>query len=130
MPIIGRRIDFFWDQSIGPVLVIIIRNQPYGLCLCHRLEERSIWFFGLERYLCARCIGLLLGGLIGISIFRLGFQLPVVTGLLFLIPMTIDGLTQAFGLRESTNSLRVTTGFLFGLGMPPMLSFLFSLVDF
>lgn len=32
-------------------------------------------------------------------------------------PMLIDGCTQALGLRESRNSLRVVTGFCFSIGM-------------
>lgn len=122
------KLDYFWDQRIGPVIVIGIRSHNFGLCLCHRMEGRSIPFFGLERYLCARCLGLLFGGIIGISIFRLGFPLPALAGFLFIMPMIIDGCTQAFGLRESTNELRLVSGFLFGLGLPPVLNVLSSLL--
>ena len=38
-------------------------------------------------------------------------------GLLFLIPGGIDGTTQMFGTRESTNTLRVITGLLLGTGI-------------
>jgi uncharacterized membrane protein len=90
------------------------------------MKERSIWFFGLGDYLCARCLGLLLGGLIGILLFRVWYQIPPIGAFFLVIPMLIDGFSQAFGWRESTNELRLTTGFLFGLGMAPLLDLFFS----
>ena len=38
-------------------------------------------------------------------------------GLLFLIPGGVDGTTQMFSDRESTNTLRVITGLLLGTGI-------------
>ena len=119
-------LDYFWDRRIGPVLVIRINEHNFGLCLCHRMKERSIWFFGLEKYLCARCLGILLGGLLGILLFRVLYQIPPIGAFLLLIPMLIDGFSQAFGWRDSTNQLRLITGFLFGLGMAPVLEMIFS----
>jgi uncharacterized membrane protein len=118
------KFDYFWDKKIGPILIANIKNRNYGLCLCHRMQERSIPFFGLERYLCARCLGLLLGGIFGIIIYRLDFNLPPIFGFLCLIPMLLDGFSQAFKLRQSTNELRLLTGFLFGFGMTPVLNLL------
>jgi len=44
------------------------------------------------------------------------------------IPMAIDGTTQLFGMRESSNSLRLWTGFLTGIALPfyfvPFLNYL------
>jgi uncharacterized membrane protein len=119
------KFDFFWDGKIGPVFIININNRDYGICLCHRIEERSIRFFGLGKYLCARCLGILLGGIIGIIINRLIFNVPPLFGFLCLLPMLIDGFSQSFGLRQSNNELRLLTGFLFGFGMTPVLNFLF-----
>lgn len=38
-------------------------------------------------------------------------------GAISLLPGGIDGTTQMFGSRESTNKLRATTGFLLGVGV-------------
>ena len=38
-------------------------------------------------------------------------------GLIFLLPGGVDGLSQMFGTRESTNILRAITGFLLGIGI-------------
>lgn len=119
------KFDYFWDKKIGPILIVNIKNRDYGLCLCHRMPKRSIPFFGLERFLCARCLGLLLGGILGIIIYRLDFKLPPIFGFLCLIPMLLDGFSQAFKLRQSNNELRLITGFLFGFGMTPVLNFFF-----
>ena len=119
--------DYFWDKKIGPVLIVNIHDKIFGLCLCHRKPERSIAFFGLERYLCARCLGLLFGGTLGLVLNQFNFFIPLFFSLILLIPLLIDGFSQAFQMRESNNRLRVVTGFLFGLGFPSMLHFLFTL---
>ena len=37
--------------------------------------------------------------------------------MILMVPVAIDGLTQYFGPRESTNNLRFITGFIGGLGL-------------
>ena len=37
--------------------------------------------------------------------------------MVLMIPVAIDGLTQYFGPRESTNALRFITGFIGGVGL-------------
>lgn len=105
--------------------------------LCHGLASRSFELFGAAMPICARCTGIYLGLLGALAVFALWQR--VISGnpgrgedsshssrlgmtlFLFLAaaPMAIDGLSQATGLRESTNALRVGTGlvaaFAFGL---------------
>jgi uncharacterized membrane protein len=121
------KFDYFWDKKIGPIFIINIKNKDYGLCLCHRMPERSIPFFGIEKYLCARCLGLSLGGSLGIILNQIGYYVSPILALICLIPMLIDGFSQAFHLRESNNYLRLSTGFFFGFGLPSMLKFFLTL---
>jgi uncharacterized membrane protein len=37
--------------------------------------------------------------------------------MLLMVPVAIDGVTQYFGPRESTNTLRFITGFIGGVGL-------------
>jgi uncharacterized membrane protein len=37
--------------------------------------------------------------------------------MVLMVPVAIDGLTQYFGPRESTNNLRFVTGFIGGIGL-------------
>ena len=37
--------------------------------------------------------------------------------MILMIPVAIDGVTQYFGPRESTNNLRFVTGFIGGIGL-------------
>ena len=120
------KFDYFWDEKIGPVLILNVKNKDYGLCLCHRKQERSVPFFGLEKYLCARCLGLFFGGCLGIALNQINFDLPPFLATLCLLPMLVDGFSQAFRIRESNNKLRVLTGFLFGFGLPSMLNFVLT----
>ena len=114
------------DEHIGPILYIQIRNQEYGLCFCHQRKDRSIRFFGLEKYLCSRCLGLFIGGIFGMLLVWTHFAIPPVGLVLLMMPMLIDGFLQLFNYRESNNFFRLITGFGFGLSIPLVIDFLFS----
>jgi uncharacterized membrane protein len=83
--------------------------------LCHGIAERCLSLFDSPMPICARCTGIYLGLLAGLIAY---FVLPRVEERILRIilyvaalPMAIDGITQAMMLRESTNGLRVVTGF-------------------
>ncbi|NQU79744.1 DUF2085 domain-containing protein [Candidatus Woesearchaeota archaeon] len=110
-------IKFTMDDMMGPVVYLTIFNKKFALCSCHRKTERSMWFFGLEKYLCSRCLGILLGGLIASFIHFYGLHFSLLFSLVLTIPLFIDGFSQSLGYRESNNSLRIITGILFGLAI-------------
>ncbi|MGZ8868910.1 MAG: DUF2085 domain-containing protein [Thermoanaerobaculia bacterium] len=91
--------------------------------MCHGKIERSLELFGAPMPICARCVGIYAGMLLGILAFwaipLLRERVMRVVAFVAVTPLAIDGLTQLSGLRESTNELRVTTGivagFAFGL---------------
>ena len=82
---------------------------------CHRLPHRSfIWAPGL----CARCTFFWIG--VSISSLLMFFsKLPasILLGLFLIVPMALDGLLQLIGFYESTNIMRLLTGFLAGTGL-------------
>lgn len=87
--------------------------------MCHGIPERCIAMFGVPMPICARCVGIYLGLLAGLAAFWL---VPLVTeramrvaAFIAVTPLAIDGFTQLFGLRESTNPLRLSTGIIAGL---------------
>jgi uncharacterized membrane protein len=94
---------------------IKIFNKQIQLCFCHHLPERSISFFGIENYLCSRCFGTLIGALVGTTLFFLGIYGNLFTFLLLILPLIVDGITQTFNKRISNNSIRFSTGILFGI---------------
>jgi len=71
--------------------------------------------------LCARCTGIALG-IVGAAIAFLAirplrrFAPSLRMVLLALVPLLLDGVSQAAGLRESTNLLRIAAGGLAGFG--------------
>lgn len=83
---------------------------------CHGMPERSLTVFGEAMPICARCFGVYAGLLAGIAVFaaRPSIHEGAARGLLLVaaLPIAIDGLTQAAGLRLSTNPLRLATGLL------------------
>lgn len=102
-----------------------------------RLVAHRHWItldvFGRRLRLCARCTGYALGflaltatiSLQGLQFFgSLSLLHQVSVCLLLLAPLTLDWMTQSWGLRESNNGLRLLTGFFLGSGVS-----LFSLVD-
>lgn len=88
---------------------------------CHQHRDRSYVLCGEGLFVCARCTGVQFGFLVS---FALLFALYGVFGAsanfflaaLLIVPLGIDGLTQLFGLRQSTNALRFVTGYLAGFG--------------
>ncbi len=89
---------------------------------------------GVAMPLCARCVGIYGGFLVGIAMFAIvmkaadsrqqtaGYRVPhplLLSAVSYLLPvavapLAIDGFTQLLGLRESTNPLRLATGLVAG----------------
>jgi len=107
-------IKFTWEKEIGPSMNVWFKKYQFKICACHRIKDRSIPFFGLEKYLCARCMGVLFGSFSGFFLKLLGFQIPFIFGIFLMSPLILDGLTQALNFRMSNNVIRMITGFLFG----------------
>ena len=89
--------------------------------ICHRIPERSFFIKGRQFPVCARCTGFYTG-LIAYLIVHAFYEHPydinmLIVSMMLMIPVAIDGITQYFGPRESTNSLRFITGFIGGVGL-------------
>lgn len=86
--------------------------------LCHRKEERSFHTEDHQSIVCTRCSSIYIGFLLTfIFLLAYGFyysRISILYSLFLLIPISIDGLSQAFEVRESTNYLRIFTGLLLG----------------
>ena len=87
---------------------------------CHGIERRCLTLWGVPMPICARCTAIYSGALAGLI---LAWILPWMTEraarfamYAAAIPIGIDGLTQLTTLRESTNSLRIATGLIAGIG--------------
>jgi uncharacterized membrane protein len=81
--------------------------------------------------LCARCSGYLTGFLLPMilkNVIRIPFFPSISFGLQFLfcitliLPLTLDWMTQSWGLRESNNRLRFVTGVFLGIAVFMFLS--------
>ena len=81
---------------------------------CHGMPERSLTLFGEAMPICARCFGIYAGLLVGLVAFlswpRIEERAARLLTLAMALPITLDGVTQAAGLRTSTNTLRIATG--------------------
>lgn len=91
-------------------------RMPFRL-LCHGIVSRSLAINGEPMSLCARCSGIF-GGLIAGSLLSLALAgrswMPGISASILVLPLVLDGATQAMGLRESWNTLRLVTGFIAG----------------
>ena len=84
---------------------------------------------GYELRLCARCSGYLLGfttpllisGRVAELSESLDIRFQLIACFLLAIPYAVDWVTQSWGLRESSNRIRLVTGILLGMDI-----FLFS----
>ena len=98
--------------------VIIMNLTKY---VCHRIPERSFFIKGHQFPVCARCTGFYTG-LIAYLIVNFFYRHPydvemLVISIILMVPAAIDGVTQYFGPRESTNNIRFITGFIGGVGL-------------
>ncbi len=89
--------------------------------ICHRKPERSFHINSHQFPVCARCTGFYTGLIVYLicnSIYTHNYDLNMLMlSMVLMIPVAVDGFTQYFGLRESTNNLRFITGFIGGIGL-------------
>jgi len=116
-------------RSVRDVLMSILRanlDVPFGrhafrlYLFCHGIPDRCLTIRGHTLPICARCTGLLIGIAAGFLLPATGYLPSVVAiglALLLVAPLLVDGLTQLAGLRHSTNSQRIVTGAIAGLGV-------------
>lgn len=83
---------------------------------CHRRPDRSLFIRGMQFPVCARCMAILLGYFSIPFLFWFQIHVSILLGILFNVPMILDGLTQLKKWRESTNFLRIATGLCSGIG--------------
>jgi uncharacterized membrane protein len=89
---------------------------------CHQLPWRSIFIEGIKMPVCARCVAIYVATGLGLIFFRIKgfgtkeFKMNWILFAILFLPTGIDGVTQMIGLRESTNDLRLLSGFSYGLG--------------
>ncbi len=88
--------------------------------VCAQIPSHSFYVFGHQLGLCARNFSIYTSMFLMSLIFILSKKrlpgLPWWIWILLLLPMAWDGITQMFGLRESSWELRLLTGTLFGIG--------------
>src|SRR5579883_791725 len=88
--------------------------------ICAQIPSHSFYILGHQLGMCARNMAIygsmLAGGIIFLASKKRLPGIPWWLWVLLILPMAYDGITQMFGLRESTWELRVITGTLFGLG--------------
>lgn len=88
---------------------------------CHQKAERSLFIFGGQMTVCARCFGIYAGAFVGSLAAAIAIKkrdearaISIYYVAAALLPLAIDGVTQLMGLRGSSEPLRLATGLLFG----------------
>lgn len=101
---------------------------------CHQIPSRCFYAFGYPAAVCARCLGIYCGFLLGILIFPLakGFASPTLpkakTFFLISIPISIDAAGTFLGIWISSDWVRLLTGIFWGIILP--FYFLAGLTDY
>ncbi|MGB0525559.1 MAG: DUF2085 domain-containing protein [Flammeovirgaceae bacterium] len=99
-----------------------LKDKEIGFVMCHQKPERSFFWKGKQFPVCARCTGMYIGYFTFPFFLFSVFVLNIWWTLVLIFPTYIDGITQAVFNRESNNFLRVTTGFMAGIGLMSLLS--------
>lgn len=88
--------------------------------LCNKDRKRAPIIFGHSFILCWRCLGLVIGGLVGSYLYLIEI-LNCKNNMYFILllgaPFFIDTLAQYIVGIESTNKKRLMTGILFGIAL-------------
>jgi len=84
------------------------------IVVCHRLPERSFWWRGKPLPVCARCMGVMLGQLLGLTALIQAADWRFC--ILAMIPLFVDWSAQCWLSFPSTNARRFVTGLLAGYG--------------
>lgn len=110
------------DCSGGPLYTSMRTNKLHGTlmrcgasCGCHQMPERSFFWHGYQFPVCARCLGVSIGYVIGGVIF-IWCRIPVVCCLTLCWLMFLDWLLQRVGILGSTNIRRLLSGIGCGIG--------------
>jgi uncharacterized membrane protein len=104
----GEKLTYSWDELVSAGM------DPAGTPFQRRQFLGSPQI-GYKLVVCQRDVVIYLGLVLFGILYSLGPRrwlkpLPLWGLALFLLPLAVDGLTQALGLRESTPALRVLTG--------------------
>ncbi len=83
---------------------------------CHQLPERSFFIGTYQMPVCARCTGVIIGYIFALPV-SLIFPFPILLSVSGCICMLTDWMIQALKLKASTNTRRLLTGVLGGLGI-------------
>ena len=90
---------------------------------CHQMYERSFTFRGYQFPVCARCTGIFIGYIVAIFLCVMQVKMSLTTAGLLILIMAADGFLQLFKIKKSTNTRRLITGILAGVG------YIFALVN-
>ena len=117
------------ERSIEPSLIYLITSH-HPPCQLNRTWKLNL--FGHRFFICTRCLGQY-AAFIVTAVIGVIEGLPVMDtwiismiALLTVIPGVIDWFTQTMGWRESSNSIRVLTGWLFGTALGVLVASLFT----
>jgi uncharacterized membrane protein len=87
--------------------------------LCHQKADRSLFLNGNEMPFCARCTAIWFGLAVGLGymvLFLIELNQRFLIALVgALLPIGVDGIGQLLGFWESTNLVRILTGFPIGM---------------
>lgn len=85
--------------------------------LCHSIPERCFVYNNRHLPICARCTGIITGGMISLLIFNVFNIYPDYRmSFILAIPMIFDGGLQYLNYIHSNNNRRFITGIMFGIG--------------
>ncbi len=123
----------YFKSTGSPILLSIASAIMFAYhATCHQLPERSLFIFGYEMAVCARCFAIytsfLIGGLLFYFLQKKVKPWDIKLYIILCIPMAIDGFAQLFGVSIprgfdanglvwstlSNNGMRLITGAIFG----------------
>ncbi len=94
---------------------------------CHQRCDRSFYFKGYQFPVCARCTGAILTCVLSVPLYFV-YKIPIVIAMVFSGILLIDWGLQRLRILKSTNTRRLITGIIGGLGWGTLNMYFFELI--
>jgi uncharacterized membrane protein len=104
-------------SHVAPALLIRTFFSP----VCHQDTMRSFWFWGAPAAVCARCLGIYLGAVVG-AFAKIDRRLAMWSFAIMLLANCVDAVSEFVGWHGSLPQVRFLLGIMLGVSISALVA--------